>query len=34
MADADERSLSPFINRVLRQHVEATRGKKQPRPKG
>jgi predicted transcriptional regulator len=25
LADADDRSLSAYINRVLRQHVEATR---------
>jgi len=34
MADADERSLSSFVNRILRQFVENARGKKQPKAKG
>ena len=34
-ADDDERTLSSYIARLLRQHVEAKRGgKKQPKPKG
>jgi predicted transcriptional regulator len=34
LASDDERSLSSFINRVLRQYVESVRGKKQPKAKG
>jgi predicted transcriptional regulator len=28
LASADERSLSSYINRALRQHIEAARGKR------
>jgi predicted transcriptional regulator len=28
LADADERSLSAFINRVLREYVQTVRGKR------
>jgi predicted transcriptional regulator len=33
LADADDRSLSSYINRVLRQHIEETRGKQRPKTK-
>ena len=35
LAEADDRSVSSYINRALRQHVEAVRGKaRQPKGKG
>jgi predicted transcriptional regulator len=33
LADADERSLNAYINRALRMHADAVRGKK-PKTKG
>ena len=34
LAEADERSLSSFINRILRTYVESVRGKRPPKAKG
>jgi predicted transcriptional regulator len=34
LAEADERSLSSFINRILRNYVESVRGKRPPKAKG
>ena len=34
LAAGDDRTLSAFINRILRQYVESVRGKKHPKAKG
>jgi len=34
LAEADDRTLSAFINRILRQYVDSVRGKKQPKARG
>jgi hypothetical protein len=33
LAAGDDRSVSSYINRVLRQHIEAIRGKHRPKTK-